>query len=89
MTFWRAVCVALVVFTVGILILPRPTHYLWTPPLWAQIARVCLMGLAVAVVWAIFFRRQVENLRISIFSMLVLVALEAVLMWGIQHFDSY
>jgi hypothetical protein len=47
------------------------------------------MGTAVAVVWAIVFRRQVELLRVSLFSLLVLIAMEAVLLWAIQHFDSY
>jgi uncharacterized membrane protein len=73
----------------GIVLIPKPTHYEWTPPIWAEIAFVCLMGLAVAVVWAICFRRQVEKLHFSVFSILVLVAMEAVLMWAIQHFDSY
>jgi hypothetical protein len=80
---------SLVVFVVGILILPTPTHYEWTPPLWAKTLRACLMALAVTAVWAILFRRQVENRRFSVFSILALVAMQAVLMWAIGRVRSY
>jgi hypothetical protein len=89
MTFWRFVVAALAVFVIGVFLLPRPTHYEWEPPIWAKAARVFLMALAITVVWAIVFRRQVEKLQASIYSILVLIGMQAILFWAIQHFDSY
>ncbi len=89
MAFWRSVSAALTVFVAGLILLPKPTHYLWKAPVWARVALYSLMAMAVAVVWAILFRPRVEKLKISLHSLLALVAMEAVLFWAIQRFSDY
>jgi hypothetical protein len=89
MAFWRVVSATLAVVVVGLFLLPRPTHYEWTAPLWAKAANAIFMALSVAVIWAIVFRRQVELLRVNILSLFALVAMEAVLFWAIQRFGTY
>ena len=60
----------LVVFAVA------PTSYDYPPRIVRQTAKFVVASSLVAVVWAILFRKQVEKLRVSLFSLFVLVTLE-------------
>jgi hypothetical protein len=89
MKFWLCISTGIAVFVIGLRLLPTPTHYEWKAPPWARVAAVLLMALAVAMVWAIIFRRQVEKLQASIYSILVLLAMQAILFWAIQRNWDY
>lgn len=89
MNFWRCMCAALAVFFVGLNLLPTPPRYAWEAPLGAKIAAVLVMVLGVTIVWAIVFRRQVEKLQVSVLSLLVLLTMQAVLLWAMQRLGPY
>lgn len=54
-----------------------PTTYDYPPRIVQQTGKFIVASSLVAVVWAILFRKQVEKLRVSLFSLFVLVTLEA------------
>ena len=80
--FW--LCIS---FVLGIVLLsPILRRAIVGPPLrmyhqysiWDQLYGFTVGGTLVAVIWAICFRSQVERLQFSVFSLIVLVVMEAV-----------
>jgi hypothetical protein len=76
--FWMIICVILLAIFVAIAMLPGAATY--EPPLAVVLPRYALLGSSVGVIWAICFRKQVESFRFSIFSLFVLVTMEAILL---------
>ncbi len=87
--FWPIVNLVLVAVFGCFIALPKKTHYGWQPTLAHKVAFTGLMVILVAVAWAICFRRQIEGRQVKIFSVLVLVAMEAVLFSGIHYFRPF
>jgi hypothetical protein len=54
--------------------------YGYQPSLARELAGFVCLGSLVAVIWAICFRQQLEKLQISVFSLFMLVAMEALLL---------
>ena len=74
--FWIAVALAVVVAILAIGLSVRP-HKGWEPNVGQRLAVPAAGGILVAVVWSIGFRAQLVRRRISLFSLFVLVAMEA------------
>lgn len=89
--FWQSICVVLALVFIVMWQLPRTqTTALYDdrPTSAAELVAFALLGSLVAVIWAICFRPQVEKLRISLFSLFVLVAMEAVLLLAARVLNS-
>jgi len=88
--FWQFICVVLAVVFFVMWQLPHPQmpRYDDRPTLAAQLVGFALLGSLVAVIWAICFRPQVEKLRISLFSLFALVAMEALLLLAARVLNS-
>ncbi|BBO32198.1 hypothetical protein [Lacipirellula parvula] len=71
--FWLAIA-GLVFAVLAVLVAQSPTNYLDVPH---PAVKPISAGLLVSAVWAIFFRMQIEQRRISLFAMFVLVTLLA------------
>lgn len=81
--FWLAI--AGIVFAVlAVLVSQAPTNYLDRPH---PAIKPISAGLLVLAVWAVLFRRQVEQRRISLFAMFVLVTLLAIWYAADQFFN--
>lgn len=81
--FWQIVCGLLLAFVILAYLLPQPNRGAEGTPaarIYAGIA-LALCAIPMGVAWAICFREQVEQLRPSLFSLLVLVAMQAALVW--------
>lgn len=52
--------------------------------IWEQLYGFTVGGTLVAAIWAICFRSQVERLQFSVFSLIVLVVLEAVFFTAVR-----
>jgi ABC-type nickel/cobalt efflux system permease component RcnA len=81
--FWQVIS-AVVLAVVIVVMLQKPTTYDDTPH--PALEPVCA-GLLVTAVWAIAFRRQIEQRRISLFAMFVLVTLLAIWFAADQYFN--
>ena len=71
--FWLTIA-GLVFAVLTVLITQAPTNYLDRPH---PAIKPISAGLLVIAVWAVLFRRQIEQRRISLFAMFVLVTLLA------------
>jgi len=78
--FWLIIGAVILTISFGFGMLPRATSYTYEPPIVVVLARYSLLGSLVGVIWAIFFRKQLESFRLSIFSLFALVTMEAVLL---------
>ncbi len=76
-SFWITVVVCLIVAFFGMRF-STPTFRGDEQSIIQRIAELTAAGLLVAVVWAIAFRSQLERGRVSLLSILMLVALEAI-----------
>jgi chromate transport protein ChrA len=71
--FWLAIA-GLVFAVLAVLIAQAPTNYLDVPH---PAIKPISAGVLVSAVWAILFRRQIEQRRISLLAMFILVTLLA------------
>ncbi len=58
-------------------------------PIATTVTRYLSMGTLVAIIWAIFFRSQIEKLRVSLASLFVLILMEAILLLAIRVFRPF
>jgi hypothetical protein len=86
--FWIAVSAVLSATLVGIFLV-EPTTYRWPVPVAAKVAIAVLMGILVAVIWAIVFRAQIVSGRVSLGSLFVLTLMEAILLVAIRTFRPF
>ena len=86
--FWIAVSAVLFFTLVGISFV-EPTTYHWPVSITAKVAISVLMGILVAVIWAIVFRSQIVNGRVSLGSLFVLTLMEAILLVAIRTFRPF
>ena len=78
--FWQSVCAILFFFVVAVCLFPRQLRG-DVPSLALRWAGLALCSIPMGVAWAICFRKQVEQLRPSLFSLFVLMAMQAALVW--------
>ncbi len=81
--FWLVIA-GLVFAVLTVLFTQAPTNYLDRPH---PAIKPISAGLLVSAVWAILFRRQIEQRRTSLFAMFVLVTLLATWYAADQYFD--
>ena len=91
--FWPSVALTLVGVAVGIVLLPGLSRFQRSvapsldivPRLWF----IFLLSVLVAVVWAICFRRQVEQLQISMKAILILIVMESMLLTACRFLHGF
>ena len=65
---------------VEIALLPKQTTYDDIPTTAERLTGYLLLGALVAIAWAVCFRSQIEKGRLSVFSLLVLITMEAAML---------
>ena len=75
--FWAIVCTAIFIAMTGIFSLSKHTNRGQPPPI-TRITLHCCTATLVIVVWAIIFRQQIVQRRISLRSLFMLTAMLAV-----------
>jgi hypothetical protein len=92
--FWKCVCLALFgLFLAGLganLVNPHvPRMYQVAPTVFQKLYGLTWGASLVAVVWAICFRQQLENRKVSLLSLFTLIAMEAVYLWALRTADPW
>ena len=90
-TFWKTISATLAAAALGGLLIPTITAPAYHQPLGILVARLAVMAILVAVVWAILFRPQLERGRMSLFAILSLITLESLLLavWTSRTLDRF
>jgi hypothetical protein len=92
--FWKGICLVLL----GLLLAglaanfvnpPVPRTYQTGPTVFQKLYCLAWGGILVGVAWAICFRPQVEKLRLSLFALFVLIAMEAVFLMAFRITDPW
>jgi hypothetical protein len=85
--FWLWISITIAVALGGIFSIPRGPRG-FGPTLPMVVGKYAIMSTLVGVVWAIFFRKQLENRQVRLASIFVLVLMEAILFTAIKLFDE-
>jgi hypothetical protein len=90
--FWLAIC--LVLLTTFLVIAysvtpPEPRTYFTRPSALQRLEFHVVTGVLVGVVWAIWFRPQLEKGRISLLALFVLAALQAIYLALVRVMDPW
>jgi hypothetical protein len=83
--FYMAILALLMGSVVGVLSIEElygQRHSAYEATTTVQLVRYALLGSLVASAWAVCFRKQVERLRASIFSIMVLIGMQAAMLWA-------
>jgi hypothetical protein len=80
--FWICIIATLVAVFIGLSYLPNYRPFQVSVSV--QLARYALLSILVGVIWAICFRREVEQFRFSLWAIFALAAMEAVLLGAIR-----
>ena len=80
--FWLIIVLLLMVLAVSVYVNPLVPNPRYSPPstthwLYAH----AIIGMIVAIIWAIAFRPSLEKGRVTLPALLALVAMEAVFLW--------
>jgi drug/metabolite transporter (DMT)-like permease len=92
--FWKGICLVLLgLFLAGLAANlvnpPAPRMNQAEPSVFQQLYGIVWGGVLVAVAWAICFRSQVEKLRLSLFALFALIAMEAVFLMAVRFADPW
>jgi hypothetical protein len=75
--FWPIIVLLLAIAFAVVFLLPKQDRYDWHPSLGIKLVSASAVGLIVLCAWAICFRRQIEQLQVSIIAWFALVAMFA------------